>query len=160
MIASELGKPPEELYATFDRERARGSLDGAGAPCHARMTARTSPSRCSDPNIVATVKADLGVLQDVSNVVENVSGYGAGPGSGWHPRRIQRWRRLRELDYHNEAYHARRLADNWSSLPMVHVPTVYPDLSGDARIDDGIRSRGAGGQTWCAGPGRASIATS
>ncbi|HEY1298570.1 MAG TPA: AarF/ABC1/UbiB kinase family protein [Chloroflexota bacterium] len=37
---------------------------------------------------------------------------------------------IRELDYHNDAYHARRLSDILHTLPLVHVPIVYPDLSG------------------------------
>ena len=31
---------------------------------------------------------------------------------------------LKELDYRNEAYHARRLADGMQRFPEVHVPTV------------------------------------
>jgi ubiquinone biosynthesis protein len=37
---------------------------------------------------------------------------------------------LKELDYRNEAYHARRLADGMQRFPEVHVPLVYDDLSG------------------------------
>ena len=38
---------------------------------------------------------------------------------------------LKELDYRNEAYHARRLADGMTRFPQVHIPTVYDDLSGE-----------------------------
>jgi ubiquinone biosynthesis protein len=36
---------------------------------------------------------------------------------------------LNELDYTGEAYNAFRLAKNLESIPGVHVPTVYPELS-------------------------------
>ena len=41
---------------------------------------------------------------------------------------------LKELDYRNEAYHARRLADGMARFPQVHVPIVYDDLSGQRVI--------------------------
>ena len=41
---------------------------------------------------------------------------------------------LKELDYRNEAYHARRLADGMARFPQVHVPTIYDDLSGQRVI--------------------------
>ena len=41
---------------------------------------------------------------------------------------------LKELDYRNEAYHARRLADGMTRFPEVHIPTVYEDLSGQRVI--------------------------
>ena len=36
---------------------------------------------------------------------------------------------LEELDYRGEAYNALRLAENMHSLPGVHVPAIYPELS-------------------------------
>ena len=41
---------------------------------------------------------------------------------------------LKELDYRNEAYHARRLADGMQRFPEIHVPTVYDELSGQRVI--------------------------
>ena len=38
---------------------------------------------------------------------------------------------LKELDYRNEAYHALRLADGMQRFPQIHVPRVYPELSGE-----------------------------
>ena len=37
---------------------------------------------------------------------------------------------LEELDYRNEAYHARRLADGMARFERIHIPHVYEDLSG------------------------------
>jgi ubiquinone biosynthesis protein len=127
VIISELGRPPEELYATFEREAlaAASTAQVHRATLHDGTAVAVKVQR---PNIVTTVKADLGVLQDVSNVVENVSSTArdldlAGT-LGEFSNGV-----IRELDYHNEAYHAIRLADNMKPLPLVHVPGVYPELS-------------------------------
>ena len=37
---------------------------------------------------------------------------------------------LKELDYRNEAYHAKRLADNMARFPEITVPRIYDELSG------------------------------
>jgi ubiquinone biosynthesis protein len=127
VIISDLGRPPEELYATFEHDplAAASTAQVHRATLHDGTPVAVKVQR---PNIVATVKADLGVLSDVSSVVENVSSYARDLdlsgivtefGDGV----------IRELDYHNEAYHALRLADNMRALPSVHVPTVYQDLS-------------------------------
>jgi ubiquinone biosynthesis protein len=36
---------------------------------------------------------------------------------------------LEELDYRNEAYHARRLTDSMARFERIHIPTVYDQLS-------------------------------
>ena len=41
---------------------------------------------------------------------------------------------LKELDYRNEAYHARRLADGMQRFPEIHVPLVCDELSGQRVI--------------------------
>ena len=41
---------------------------------------------------------------------------------------------LKELDYRNEAYHARRLADGMQRFPEIHVPLVWDELSGQRVI--------------------------
>ena len=38
---------------------------------------------------------------------------------------------IRELDYTGEAYNAYRLTQNMASIPGVHIPTIYPELSTD-----------------------------
>jgi ubiquinone biosynthesis protein len=128
VIIADLGKPPEELFATFDHEAlaAASTAQVHRATLHDGTPVAVKVQR---PNIVATVKADLGILQDVSGVVENVSGYARDMGLAGIVAEFGDGV-VRELDYHNEAYHALRLADSLRSLPLVHVPTVYPALSG------------------------------
>src|SRR4029079_16003216 len=74
VIISELGKPPEELYATFEHDplAAASTAQVHRATLHDGTPVAVKVQR---PNIVLMVKADLGVLQDVLNIVENASSY-------------------------------------------------------------------------------------
>ncbi|HEY1296901.1 MAG TPA: AarF/UbiB family protein [Chloroflexota bacterium] len=127
VIISELGRPPEELYATFEQDAFAAA---STAQVHRATLQDGTPVavKVQRPNIAAAVKADLGVLQDVSNVVENVSSYARDLDVSGILGEFSDGV-IRELDYHNEAYHARRLADILDPLPLVRVPTVYPELS-------------------------------
>ena len=132
IVAKELGADPEVLYATFEHE-----------PFAAASTAQVHRATLKDgtivavkvqrPRIQAKTQADLGVIQELAGVIEKrfaaarkiglqgiVSEFAAGV--------------LKELDYRNEAYHAKRLADGMQRFPEVHVPTVYDDLSGQRVI--------------------------
>ena len=129
IITRQLGKPPEELFATFEHE-----------PFAAASTAQVHRATLADgsevavkvqrPDIVAMTKADLGVMQEISvaaerwlefvrriDLAEIVREFAAGV--------------LRELDYRNEAYQARRLKDGMAKFSNVGVPDVYPALSGE-----------------------------
>jgi ubiquinone biosynthesis protein len=132
IVTKEFGSPPEVLYASFDP-----------VPFAAASTAQVHEAHLHDgtlvavkvqrPRILAKTQADLGVIQELASVAE---------------RRIAVARKiglraivaefaqgvLKELDYRNEAYHARRLADGMTRFPEVHVPTVYDDLSGQRVI--------------------------
>jgi len=131
-ITKELGAAPELLYATFEHE-----------PFAAASTAQVHRATLADgtivavkvqrPRILAKTQADLGVIQELAVVAERrlaiarkvglsaiVGEFAAGV--------------LKELDYRNEAYHARRLADGMTRFPQVHVPVVYDHLSGQRVI--------------------------
>ena len=132
IVTKELGAPPEELYATFDP-----------VPFAAASTAQVHQATLHDgtlvavkvqrPRILAKTQADLGVIQQLAGVAEKrlamarkiglqaiVSEFAKGV--------------LKELDYRNEAYHARRLADGMTRFPEIHVPRVYDDQSGQRVI--------------------------
>ena len=129
IITKQLGRPPAELYATIDE-----------VPFAAASTAQVHRATLADgsevavkvqrPEIVAMTKADLGVMQELSRVAESrfafarqvdlrsiVTEFASGV--------------LRELDYRNEAYQAKRLQEGMAKFPNVGVPHVYGALSGE-----------------------------
>jgi ubiquinone biosynthesis protein len=127
-IVKELGKPPEELYQSFDP-----------VPFAAASTAQVHEARLMDgtlvavkvqrPRIVAKTQADLGVAQQLAGVAEQRLAVARKIGLQGIVREFAQGV-LKELDYRNEAYYAKRLADGMRRFPQIHVPIVYDDLSG------------------------------
>ena len=120
------------LYATFDP-----------IPFAAASTAQVHQARLHDgtlvavkvqrPRILAKTQADLGVIQELAGVAERRFAVARKVGlTGIVAEFAQGV--LKELDYRNEAYHARRLADGMQRFPEIHVPTVYDELSGQRVI--------------------------
>ncbi|HEY4752810.1 MAG TPA: AarF/UbiB family protein, partial [Candidatus Limnocylindrales bacterium] len=128
VITGELGKPPEELFASFEQEpfAAASTAQVHRAVLHDGTLVAVKVQR---PRIVAKTKADLGVITELARILES---------------RIEVARKvgvrsmvdefaggvLRELDYRNEAYQARRLGDNLARFPEIAVPRIYSELSG------------------------------
>ena len=127
VILSELGRSPEELFATIDEQplAAASTAQVHRATLHDGTVVAVKVQR---PRIVAKTKADLGVAQELAKTAERtfavarkmsiraiVGEFAAGV--------------LEELDYRNEAYHARRLADGMARFETIHIPVVYDDLS-------------------------------
>jgi len=123
IIMQELGAPPEELFASF----AQTPLAAASM---AQVHRATLPSgeqvvvKVQRPNIIAKINADLSVMAKLARILErrvalarqlNLSGMVEEFAAGVH----------KELDFQNEAFHARRLAAAMSSIPNVHVPQIY-----------------------------------
>jgi len=128
IITKELGAAPELLYETFDP-----------IPFAAASTAQVHQARLHDgtvvavkvqrPRIQAKTQADLGVIQQLAGTTEKRLSIARKVGL---EAMVAEWAKgvLKELDYRNEAYHARRLADGMTRFPEVHVPFVWDDLSG------------------------------
>jgi ubiquinone biosynthesis protein len=130
-IVRELGKPPEELFASIEEE-----------PFAAASTAQVHRATLPDgtlvavkiqrPQIVAKTKADLGVLQELARIAEGRFEVARRLGARGIVREFANGV-IKELDYRNEAYHAKRLADGMAKFPDVHIPEVYDDRS-SARV--------------------------
>lgn len=127
IITAQLGKPPDELFATFDPT----PLAAASTAQVHRATLRDGCQvvvKVQRPDIDITVRADLNVIRDLTRLTQ---------------QRFQWARRadiagitseyadniLMELDYTTEAFNGRLLAENMRMFPSVHVPVIYPTLS-------------------------------
>ena len=138
-MTKELGSPPEALFETFDP-----------IPFAAASTAQVHEARLHDgtlvavkvqrPRIVAKTQADLGVMEQLAGVAEQRLALARKVGLKAIVAEFARGV-LKELDYRNEAYHARRLADGMAKFPEIHVPTVYEELVRRARHHHGVRQR-------------------
>jgi ubiquinone biosynthesis protein len=121
-IAKELGRTPDELYATFDQEPlAAASL----AQVH-RATlpdGREVVVKIQRPDVTTMVQADLGVLQDLAVAAEKRLEIAQRLDLPGVVREFAAGVRV-ELDYRNEAYHMRRMAGNMGSIPGVALPFV------------------------------------
>ena len=128
VIRQELGKPPEELFASIEHD-AFAAASTAQVHRATLNDGTVVAVKVQRPRIVAKTKADLGVITELATIAE---------------RRLSLARKvglramvnefaggvLKELDYRNEAYHAKRLADNMARFPEITVPHIYDDLSG------------------------------
>jgi ubiquinone biosynthesis protein len=127
MIVAELGRSPEELFASIEHEPFAAA---STAQVHRAMLHDGTPVavKVQRPRILAKTKADLGVIEELAGIAE---------------RRLALARRvglramvvefaggvLKELDYTNEAYHAKRLGDNMQRFPEITVPLIYDAYS-------------------------------
>ena len=129
IIAKQLGKPPEEIFATLEQE-----------PFAAASTAQVHRGTLHDgtevavkvqrPEIVAMTKADLGVMQELSKVAERRLAFARAVDLNAIVTEFATGV-LRELDYRNEAYQAKRLQEAMAKFGNVGVPNVYGALSGE-----------------------------
>jgi ubiquinone biosynthesis protein len=127
IIIDELGASPEELYATFDTTAfaAASTAQVHRATLHDGTEVVVKVQR---PHIQNQMKADVGIMRNAARVLSNrsqalraidLSGMVDEFGSN----------AIRELDYTGEAYNSYRLTQNMASIPGVHIPKIYPELS-------------------------------
>lgn len=127
VIVAELHREPELLFRTIDPDPFAAA---STAQVHRATTldGREVAVKVQRPAILAKTKADLGVIQELASVAESrfllARRIGAAGVVGEFATGV-----LRELDYRNEAYQARRLADGMAKFPDVHIPTVDDQLS-------------------------------
>ncbi len=127
MIKSELGKEPEQLFATIEHEpfAAASTAQVHRATLHDGTLVAVKVQR---PQIIAKTKADLGVITELASIAERRVGIARKVGLRAMVAEFASGV-LKELDYTNEAYHAKRLADNMAKFPEITVPRVYDELS-------------------------------
>lgn len=107
VIATELGRPPEELFAHFDpRPLAAASIDQAHAA-----------TLFDGTEVVVKVRRP-GVIEQDLELFLNLAAAAS--------RRLELAETLRaELDYLQEGRNAERFARNFGGDPMVHIPRVF-----------------------------------
>ena len=120
---------PDVAYASIDHEpfAAASTAQVHRATLHDGTEVAVKVQR---PEILAKTKADLGVMQELTKFADrrfafaravDVNGIVDGVRLGV----------LRELDYRNEAYNAKRLQEGMAKFPNVGVPNVFGGLSGE-----------------------------
>lgn len=127
IIIEELGDAPERVYKEF-----------APTPFAAASTAQVHHALLADdtkvvvkvqrPGIRKQMKADIGVMGNLSGVLERRSQYARDIDL---PGMIREFGDgiIRELDYGGELYNMKRLARNMEGMSGVTVPKAYPQLS-------------------------------
>jgi ubiquinone biosynthesis protein len=127
VIVTELGAPPEELYATFDvRPLAAASL----GQVHAAVLhdGRRVAVKVQRPDLDRRVRADLGVAEVFGRYAERRSQWARQVGVRSMLEEFGSTL-IDELDYYAEAYNMERLATNLAPIAGVHVPTFERALS-------------------------------
>ena len=127
IVEQELGKPITELFATFD---VTPFAAASTAQVHKATLADGTPVvvKVQRPNIVPKVQADLLILHDaLGTLARFVPWIRDNDVLGIFEQFAANLRV--ELDYRNEAYQARRLAENMTSYPTIHVPSIYGSLT-------------------------------
>lgn len=127
VVIDELGAPPEDLYAHFDREPLAAASLGQvyRATLH---DGRAVVVKVQRPNLDRQVRADLGIIQLMGSYAERRSSYAREIGLASMLEEFGSTLQD-ELDYYGEAYNMTRLAANLVDIPGVHIPTVERSLS-------------------------------
>ena len=127
IVEKEIGRPIGEVFAEFDQN-----------PLAAASTAQVHRARLVNgdqvvvkvqrPDIDVTVRADLNILRDLAGLAERRSEWVRK--SDLHAIVAEyAVNIILELDYTNEAFNGRLLAENMRLFPTIHVPAIYTDLS-------------------------------
>ncbi len=124
VITEELGRPPEEVFATWDPQPIAAASIGQ---VHRAITrdGRAVAVKVQYPGIAETIEADLGNVallrrmlkitapaQDVDALIAEL-----------------RERIAEELDYRREARNQQLFAGFFDGHPTIHVPRIVPELS-------------------------------
>lgn len=127
IIETELGKPPEALYAEFD-EKPLGSASIAQVHIAKLESGEPVVVKVQHPGIEDTIQRDLEVLGFLAGIAEKASA----ELRLYRPRAmIAEFRRslLRELDFERERRNLEAFTRNFADDPTVHFPKPYRELT-------------------------------
>ena len=127
VIITELGAPPEELYAHFDTKPLAAASLGQ---VHAAVLhdGRRVAVKVQRPNLNKQVRADLGVARVFGRYTERRSAWARQVGLASMLEEFGTTLQD-ELDYYCEAYNMERLATNLEPIEGVHIATLERSLS-------------------------------
>lgn len=127
IVETELGRPLEELFASFDADPLAAA---STAQVHRAtlLDGRPVVVKVQRPDIVPKVKADLGIIDDLLDAIEQQFEAARDNDIRGIFQEFSK-NMLLELDYTNESYNARRIQRAMAGFPGITVPTVYPALS-------------------------------
>jgi predicted unusual protein kinase regulating ubiquinone biosynthesis (AarF/ABC1/UbiB family) len=144
VVEDELGKPPDELFATWDERPIAAASIGQ---VHRALThdGRAVAVKVQYPGVGEAIRADL----DNAGLLFGAMGM-LFPGLEPEPLVAElRERLLEELDYRQEADNQRLFADFYAGHPFIHIPAVVDDLCSErvlttelaegARFDEVVR---------------------
>lgn len=127
MLVAELGRPIEDVFASFDPEPlASASIGQAHAAVLQDGTEVVVKIR--RPGVVEQVRSDLEILQDLAQVASrrwSAAGRYDLPGLA---REFSETLRA-ELDYISEGHNAERFAANFAGDPSIRIPRVFWDTT-------------------------------
>jgi ubiquinone biosynthesis protein len=130
IVTAELGRPPEQLFDAFDpTPLAAASL---GQVHRALANGQEVVVKVQRPGVASKVKADLRIMRNLARFLEGQAAWAREVGLAGVVEEFGK-NVVEELDYHGEAYNARRLARNMEGLPGIRVPEIHSDLS-SARV--------------------------
>jgi ubiquinone biosynthesis protein len=123
MIERELGKPLDELFASFERTplaaASLGQVHAAVLPNGAEVAVKIQR-----PDIATRIHTDLAIINDLAALAQErltwASQYDL-VGLAWEFSSVLR----AELDYRREGRNAERFRANFHGSPLVYVPQIY-----------------------------------
>jgi ubiquinone biosynthesis protein len=126
VVESELGAPPEEVFASFDpvplAAASLGQVHRATLEDDREVVVKVQRPRIEDK-----VRSDLRILAQAARTLERRTAWARELGAQGMIDEFGETL-LRELDYTIEAYNARRLAQNLASIEGVHIPEMIRPL--------------------------------
>lgn len=122
VLAEEFGRPPEELFESFEREPAAAA--SIGQVHRARFEGRDVAVKIQYPHLAETIEADFRRLRPFSRLVSlgtAVDGPGIADDIAAHL--------AEECDYRAEAASQEWFREAWSDDPRIAIPAVVPERS-------------------------------